>query len=142
MSSSEYKIYFLLQRAAHLLKKNADRLLVAETGITTTQAAVLGILENNRVLPQKEIARQLQQRESAVTTMIVRLQNADLVTKSKNKQDARAFDIQITPKGIKSANAARTAFSVINQQLDQLMNYKQASGLADHLAAIIESFKK
>ena len=52
MSASKNRIYFLLQRAAHRLKTEADAALSESGGLTTAQAAVMSIVAQDGPVDQ------------------------------------------------------------------------------------------
>ena len=141
MSASKNRIYFLLQRAAHRLKIEADATLVEACGLTTAQAAVLTIVAEDGPVTQKHIASTLSQRESAITAMASRLVKAGLITKNRSTTDSRAFDLTITEAGETALLATRTAFGAINAKLDADINSEEMDVLANQLQKILGAFE-
>lgn len=130
MTAHEHRIYFLTQVVAHRLRKLADRRVSAAAGISTTQAAVMGIIDQDGPLHQREIARMLHQNESAMTGMIRRLEKAGLVTRVRSETDGRAWLVDLTDAGRTAREQIIPAFSTVNDLLDQALG-----GNADRFAA-------
>jgi DNA-binding MarR family transcriptional regulator len=142
MSASKNRIYFLLQRAAHRLKTEADGSLLEACGLTTAQAAVMTIVAEDGPVTQKHIASALAQRESAITAMASRLVKAGFITKNRSTTDSRAFDLTITEAGETALSATRTAFGEINAKLDADISAVEMDVLAQQLQKILRAFEK
>ncbi|MEM6581760.1 MAG: MarR family transcriptional regulator [Pseudomonadota bacterium] len=140
MSASKHRLYFLLQRAAHRLKTEADASLTEVSGLTTAQSAVMTIIARRGPMTQKEVADTLSQRESAVTAMAGRLIKAGLVARERSSEDARAWQLTVTDEGTAALKQVKVAFDKINAEIDQRIPEKEMNQLADNLSAIIEAF--
>lgn len=136
MSAADDKIYFLLQQAAHVLKKESDKILLSAVGITTAQAAVLAMIENRKGITQKQIAERLRQNESAITAMVSRLIDRGLVTRRRSMSDARIWQIQVTQRGGLATSKAKQHFSTINRRLDNAIGPSNSKALAQQLLTI------
>ncbi len=139
MSASKNRIYFLLQRAAHLLKTEADAALAEEGGLTTAQAAVMSIIANDGPVTQKHIAETLFQRESAITAMAARLVAAGYITKVRSETDSRASELRVTEAGERALAAVRVSFGRINARLDAEIDAAEMEALAGSLSKILEA---
>ena len=140
MSASKHRLYFLIQRAAHVLKKEADAALSEAGGMTTSQAAVLAILLSEGAVTQRFIANKLQQRESAVTAMADRLLKAGYITRQRSPNDGRAWLLTLTDEGHHALEAIREPFQGINAQLDAAFPDEDMDTLAKGLKHIIDEF--
>ena len=140
MSASKHRLYFLLQRAAHRLKTEADAALSEVGGLTTAQAAMMNIVAKDGPVPQKHIADTLLQRESAITAMATRLLKAGYISKVRSKADARAWSLQATPAGLAALERMRGPFDEINTKLDAMLTESEMSKVAECLKQISESF--
>ena len=139
MSASKHKIYYLLQRTAHLLKKKADAKLINVGSITTAQAAALMIIRENAPVKQNFIARRLGQTESAINAMVSRLLIDDYITKTRSQSDSRAWDLTPTSKGLAALVNLKTAFEEINQAIDNTLYEYQIEELATMLEALLDT---
>lgn len=142
MSASKHRIYFLLQRAAHRLKTEADAALSQAGGLTTAQAAMMSIVARQGPVTQKHIASTLLQRESAITAMAARLLKAGYITKVKSASDARAWSLEATAEGRSALANMRAPFDQINAKLDTLFSEADITELAERLTQIIDSFSE
>ncbi|ASR37820.1 MarR family transcriptional regulator [Prauserella marina] len=115
--SGEQRLYFLLQRAAHQLRVDADRRCLAEVGITTAQLGALFAIEANPGTTQQRLAHTLGQRESAITTLVGRLTTAGLVSKSAHPEQHRAVVLELTKKGAKALTDVRPEMEDFNANL-------------------------
>lgn len=136
MNAHEHRIYFLTQLAAHRLRKMADRRVSAAAGVSTTQAAVLGIIDSDGPLSQRDIARILHQNESAITAMIGRLRKAGLVSRVRSERDGRSWLVELTDDGRAARDRIVPAFTGVNQLLDAALG-DQATQFARQLEAVI-----
>ncbi|MEP3889450.1 MAG: MarR family transcriptional regulator [Hellea sp.] len=139
-AASKHRVYFLLQSVSHRLKKKADKLAFQSGGMTTAQAAVLNIIIQEGSASQARIAKRLSQRESAITTMSARLENAKYITKRRSKDDRRTWVLEPTSKGLTAYKSMKTALGEVNDLLDNSISQKRldelASCLKDILAAL------
>jgi len=140
MSASKNRIYFLLQRAAHRLKTEADAALMAECGLTTAQSAVMTIVAEHGPVTQNYVAETLSQRESAITAMAARLVKAGLISKTRSMRDSRAFELAITPAGDAALRVSRSTFGAINAKLDAQIDADRMTALAGDLEKILAAF--
>lgn len=140
MSASKTRIYFLLQRAAHRLKTEADAALMRDCGLTTAQAAVMTIVAEHGPVTQKYVAQTLSQRESAITAMAGRLVKAGLISKTRSSTDSRAFELTITDAGHRALDVTRSTFGAINARLDQQIDTAEMQALARQLDKILGAF--
>ncbi|WP_019546497.1 MarR family winged helix-turn-helix transcriptional regulator [Streptomyces sulphureus] len=115
------RLYFLLQRAAHRLRVDADRRCLAAADITTAQ---LGALYAIRAAPgstQQELARTLGQRESAVTALVGRLVGAGLVVRRSHPDQHRAVQLELTRDGAEAMHRVQPEVDRFNAELRRML---------------------
>lgn len=139
MSASQHRIYFLLQRAAHALKAEADSLLLSATGLTTAQIATLTVIAEHQPTTQRFVANTLQQRESAVASMTTRLVKGGFATRLKSTRDARALELRVTQSGKAALRTARVSFAKVNSIIDAEFSSTEVEQLAQSLTQLIDS---
>jgi DNA-binding MarR family transcriptional regulator len=139
MSASEHRIYFLLQRVAHRLNTEADASLTAACGLTTAQAAALTVIAQNGPTNQQQVASALAQRESAITTMAVRLLNAGYISREPSPTDARAWELDVTDEGRAALAKATASFGHINAVLDECFDADEMESLANGLRQVLDT---
>ena len=142
MSASKHRLYFLLQRAAHSLKKYSDGLLISEVNLTTAQLAVMLIIAENGPVTQRFLAKALAQNESAVTAMVNRLLTLGYVEKSRSASDARAWELRITGAGLQALESAREPFGNVNRLLDDALGENGSASLAAELQQILAQLER
>ncbi|AXS81853.1 MULTISPECIES: MarR family winged helix-turn-helix transcriptional regulator [Marinobacter] len=139
MAASDQRLYFLLQLAAHRLKKRADAALADAADLSTAQAAALSIIANRGPVSQRFVADQLAQRESAVMTMTNRLLRADYITKSRSETDARVWELSVTDRGLKALDKMQEPFSAINGLIDSRLGADEVDRLAAGLKKLLKA---
>ena len=139
MDAQQTRLYFHLQRAAGRLKTAADRVMKKSGDITTSQAAVLAIIEELGPLRQNTVAAKLEQNEAAIAQMASKLEQKRLITRRRSSGDQRAWDVEITEEGSRALSKAKRAFALINRKLDSVLGQHQRV-LVDQLIAIENIF--
>ena len=127
------RLFFRLQRVAHRLRKRADQAMVEAGGITVAQAAALGIIAGADNVTQRHVARALGINESAMTTMVLRLEALGLVTRERSREDSRAMELKLTDVGALALDRARNAFDAINAAIDAQFDDAESAALVARL---------
>ena len=117
MSISEDRIYHLLQLAAHRMRIYADDQCLAAAGITTAQAAALNVVSGRPGITQRGVAIALKHRESAMTGMVKRLCEAELLERRESGDDSRAWALFLTDKGDAALGKIREPFDQVNTRV-------------------------
>lgn len=118
---SDQRLFFLLQRAAHRLRTDADRRCLAAAGITTAQLGALFAVRDRPGLTQRDLARALGLRESAVTALVARLTTAGLVARQAHPREHRAVVLELTADGAAALRAAQPEIDRFNGELRALL---------------------
>lgn len=97
MSNSNALLVALRQinRAIYLQSKKLER----ETGQTTPQLLLLKALEKDGRAKPSVVAKSLHLSQATVTSIVDRLEKADMVAREKSADDGRSVDIVLTEKG-------------------------------------------
>ncbi len=136
MSAKRDRIFFRLQRAAHVLRKRADRALLESGGITTAQAAVLQLAAERKDVTQRKLASELRQNESAMTAMVARLVELRLLTKVRSTEDGRIWALEVTQQGDRALQAIAAPFEEINTMLEHAIGLESMTEFSEMLTAI------
>ena len=92
------RLYYKLNQAQHLLSKRVDVELAGALGIKTAQlGAVFFLLEHDGCM-LKEISAGLGLNNSAITTLVVRMEKGGLLTRESCSVDGRSYRIYLTNK--------------------------------------------
>ena len=140
--AAENRIFFKLQRAAHSLKKRADDALLSAGEITTAQAAALMIIGQNAPISQREVAKILQQNESAMTAMVRRLLALGYVERQRAADDVRRWDLSITTAGADALKSAGPAFGGVNTEIEAALSPDEIAELARLLGKLVDLSKQ
>ncbi|GAA3683211.1 hypothetical protein GCM10022237_47390 [Nocardioides ginsengisoli] len=135
-AAHESRLYHQLQLAAHLSRKYADREVLAATGLTVAQIAVLNAITASGDTTQRDVAAQLGVNESAVTAMIRRLVESGHVARAD--RDGRTRRLTLTGLGTTAVRASSRAFRPVNQTLAGDLAADEIGELARQLTAIVE----
>ncbi|WP_242584004.1 MarR family winged helix-turn-helix transcriptional regulator [Amycolatopsis sp. 195334CR] len=117
----EQRLYFLLQRAAHELRVDADRRCLGAAGITTAQLGALFAVRETPGLTQRDLAATLGQRESAITAMVNRLTGAGLLARERHPEQHRAVQLALTDEGESALDRLRPELDRFNAELRALL---------------------
>lgn len=142
MTPSELRIFHRLQIAAHRLQKAADRELIAAAGVTTAQAAVLALIGRPGGAHQRQIARRLGVRDSAITAMVKRLMSLGFVDRTRAPDDARSWNLTLTEHGRAALDAMQPAFRGVNDRIAGALDSAELQSLADHLTRLSTAFDR
>ena len=137
MSAKDERFFFLLQMAAHRLKTKADAALVDAGGLTTAQTAMMAIIRAGGAVTQREVAKKLKQRESAVGAMTERLLKAGYITRTRSETDGRAWNLSTTKKGQMALDAMGETFAGINALIDEAFPGREMARVAEGLRRLI-----
>ena len=96
---ADFALWRFLDHTRYMIFRQREREL-SGLGVTPEQAHVLDILRASRgITTINEIVRMTQLRHHSISTLIDRMSKQGLVTKVRDKQDKRAFQIVLTDKG-------------------------------------------
>ena len=113
---------YLLNTSSKLIKRTMDTHL-SEYSITTSQWAVLKLLDTKNQLTQTEIAKELLGDKATAGDIILRLYEKKYILKSVSKSDKRMYVVSLTPKAKTLINdMEKKAIAVTNKALDGLDN--------------------
>jgi len=117
MPEPDQRLFFLLQRAAHRLRLDADRRCLAAAGITTAQLGALFAVRDRPGITQRQLAGVLGLRESAVTSLAARLTAAGLLTRGAHPSEHRAVVLELSDGGLAALRAAQPEIDRFNAEL-------------------------
>ena len=110
------EIIQLMQASIVLFKQNCD-VLIQPFGISTGQQPLLCLLLEEDGLSQKELAARLNVTPASITTMLGRMEKANLVFRKRNEADKRASKVFLTKHGLKMSQKITTLILHMNAQV-------------------------
>lgn len=141
-AARDERLYFHLQVAAARLRALADRRCLDQAGITTAQAAVLGVIRSRPGVSQRALAAALHQAEPSITTMVRRLEAAGLVERRVGPDDGRVRVLSLTDAGAAALAAADAALAAVNERIEAALSddeVRRLAGLLRRLAAAADA---
>ena len=102
---------YMLGTSSKLIKRTMENYL-RKYDITTSQWAVLKLLDTRIPLTQSQIANELLGDKATIGEVIQRLYEKDYIEKSFSKNDRRAYLISLTPK---AKNAVKDIERMVNE---------------------------
>ncbi len=76
-----------------------SRRLKRESGLTTPQLVILNTLKTRPYMSVKEISHAVNLSQATVTSILNRLEQTELITRSKSKEDRRRLEVALSSKG-------------------------------------------
>ena len=120
----------------------------AKHGVTATQLNALKLLQSVGDLSLSDLSRRLSAKSSAITGLVDRMVEANLVAREQSSEDRRVWRIKLTSQGRALAKKVDVApwdilqhalLALPQAELDQLM--KTLTKLADHVEDVVQTRK-
>jgi DNA-binding MarR family transcriptional regulator len=124
---------YMLNTSSKLIKRTMENYL-CKYDITTSQWAVLKLLDTRIQLTQSQIANELLGDKATVGEIILRLYEKDCIEKSFSKNDRRACLISLTPK---AKNAVKDIEGMVSEVTE-----KAIKGLTEDDVQLLYKFLK
>ena len=115
----DQRLYYLINRAQHHLRKLVDRVSLQRVGVSSAQVGALFLIAQRPGCSQADIASELGQDESAITTMLKRMERSELIERRRNPNDGRSNLVYLTWRGEKTLRSVRGLLADFNKQLTQ-----------------------
>jgi len=108
---------YLLNTGARLIKRQMD-VSLEKYGITTSQWAVIKLLDSKTELSQAQISDELLGDRATLGSVILRLSEKKYIVKALDKEDRRSYRISLTPKASEMVKDIETmAHEVVDKSL-------------------------
>jgi DNA-binding MarR family transcriptional regulator len=138
---ADRRLYYKLNQAQHLLSKRVDAELAGALGIKTAQlGAVFFLLEHDGCM-LKEISAGLGLNNSAITTLVVRMEKGGLLTRESCSVDGRSYRIHLTNKAKSIGQKAIPVAKELNSMLAQGFSDEEIDTVIRFLDSIISIAK-
>ena len=126
------RLFNLLTLARQNLFRSADAVFSNELGYSGTQIVALFALNGEEGCQLKDLGRALQLKNSAVTGLVARMEENELIVRGQSQHDARAGSLRLSPKGRDVLAVALPLLDSLNTQLKQ--------GFSEEELAIVARF--
>ncbi|MFC8043335.1 MarR family winged helix-turn-helix transcriptional regulator [Nocardia sp. NPDC057353] len=111
------RLLLLLHRASRSAVAYANVALGARLGISLPQLATLSLLSSRPDTTPSRIAKELDLNKSAVTSMVQRLERAELIARSSNDGDGRSTLLHLREPGRRVRTKAAPVFEQVLSEL-------------------------
>jgi len=133
---ADRRIYYKLNQAQHILSKRVDAELAGNLGIKTVQlGAVFFLLEHDGCM-LKELSAGLGLNNSAITTLVVRMEEGGLLRRESCSIDGRSYRIYLTKKAKSIGQKAIPFAKELNTRLAQGFSEKEIDTVIRFLDSI------
>ncbi len=136
------RLFFKINKAQKLIYQYADKEIKSRLNITPIQLAVLFYLKKNNGCLLKDLSKELDQNNSAITTLVDRMEKKELLTKKASETDGRAFQVFITPTGMTIAQKGLPFIRELNAKLTTDMSEEDLDVIHNFLDKSLIQFKK
>ena len=137
MTARKQRFYSRLQIAAHTLKKISDRQLLEVAGVTTAQMSALAIIESEEATTQTLLAKELGLNDSAITAMMRRLIDLNLVERVRDDNDGRSWLLKLTKSGSEAVRKTGSIEDEASAKVDELLGEKTIATVVAAMELII-----
>lgn len=137
---ARHRFFYLLNLARHRVHKHTDRTAQAELGVSAAQLGAVFVIAREPGLSQRELAATLGYNESAVTALVRRMVEAELVERVPSPSDRRVMQIRLSAKGEDVLARARPLLRRFNTKLQRGFDEAELDAAARLLEAAIERF--
>ena len=141
--SEQFKLIRMLSFVdrAHRARIEAE---AARFGLHRSQHMMLMFLSRHvgENFSQKEIADRFEISPAAVATTLKKLENAGLVGRQTNAEDARFNQIDLTDKGREIVSKTKILFRQIDEEMFKDLTQEEMQNLSATLAKLVQALKK
>lgn len=111
------RLFHLLAQARHNLFRSADKVFLAEIGVSGSQVSALFAIANRPGCLMKELASLLLLQNSAITGLISRMEESGLIVREPCSTDGRASRLYLSARGKTVVRKAYPLLDAMNVQL-------------------------
>lgn len=139
MPDLDRRLLYVLQRAARAALGRAND-GVWDLGVSIEQLATLSYVAENPGCAMTELAEVLDLNKSAVSSMIARLERAELLERAPNPRDGRGMRLSVTRAGHEKRAKARPVFRRVMAELTHGFTEHEVTVVLRFLNATAERF--
>jgi len=113
----DQRLYYLINRAQHNLRKLVDRVSLERVGVSSAQVGALFLIDQRSGCSQTDIASELGLDQSAITTMLNRMEQNGLIERRRDPNDGRSRLVYLTRRGETTLRSVGGLLAHFNKQL-------------------------
>lgn len=135
------EITYKIHKAVFLLDKMSDQILQDRLGLGFSQFLVMMTLAGQPKVPQKFVAKSLDQTQAAISRQIDLLVNKKLVSRDRNPDSRREYVLSLTKLGEKKTHQGFEAIDERFDKLFQIWSKDEKSNLLNLLSKLLLEIK-
>lgn len=129
-----HRFFYLLNLARHRVFKHADRVAQEQLGLSAAQLGALTVIGARPGRSQRELARTLGYNESAITALMRRMSEAELIVRTSSEVDRRVMTIDLSEKGRALVSASKPLLGRFQARLTEGFTEDELDVVARFLA--------
>lgn len=129
-------IGYLFEHLNGIWSRQSDQVLQEQLGIGLSQYKIMMAMQWNPKTQQRVLAQMLGQTEASISRQVKLLLEKGMLTTKVNPAERRERITEITPKGLKVADAARKAMATFHKPMFDELNEKQIKQLLETLVTL------
>ena len=135
------QVGFLIKRVQQAFRARMDEVLL-ESGLTTSQYAVLTHLREASSLSNAELARRSFVTAPTMIRIVHDLEQLQFIEKAESKTHKKIIDVALTPKGKKTLNLCESVVQSIQVQMLSGFNELDVTRLSKLLISCAENLEE
>ena len=136
------RLFFKFNKVQKVMFKHVETEVKTRLGITPVQMGVLFYLMKNDGCQLKDISKELDQNNSAITTLVERMEKNGLLIKKVSVTDGRAFQVYATDKGKELGAKGLPVIAEFNERVSEQISETELNAVHNFLDKALETFSK
>ncbi len=140
--TKDKRLFLKFNKVQKVMFKHIENKVKERLGITTVQMGVLFYLLNNDGCQLKDISKELDQNNSAVTTLVERMEKNGLLIKKTSETDGRSFQVYASEKGIELGKKGIPLIAEFNERISKQVSEKELEAVNSFLDMALKEFSR
>ena len=132
---------YLLNTSARFIKRRMDHEL-ERFNITTSQWAVMKLLDTKKELTQAQIAEELMSDRATIGTVIYKLLEKEYAEKNLDSEDRRSYVVHLTEKAKGIIKEVESSAKTVTEEALEGMDQEEIDNLCKSLNRVIKNLSK
>ena len=117
-----------LERVMRLMRRIRTR---QKNNIGRGVYRLLTRIQNNPGISTRELANRMEIRPSSLNERLSKLEEAELITRTRDENDQRVFIVNLLPKGEEHLDLINEEREIFNQSISQILSTEEANQLTE-----------
>ncbi|KAA1173827.1 MarR family transcriptional regulator [Marinobacter salinexigens] len=134
------RFFYLLNKGRHRVYKVADQQSESNLGISVTQIGALFLIKENEGCLLKDVAKNLNLNNSALTGLAARMESRGLLERRPCDQDKRASRLYLTDLGREKIRQAKPLIAGLNERMTEGFDEQEVAVILKFLNHLANEF--